>query len=301
MQILHGGLTVKWDDIKVFMAVAEAGSTLAASKRLGINQTTVSRRIDALEAATGLELFQRDLSGYKLTFIGRELFEASRPAADVFEKITAKIKLLADFGTERIRVTGPAETINHWIYPILNRFRQQNPKATMEVDTSETQVDLFNGEMDLAVRMADAIDDERLIARRITAVPWALYCSRRYETRHGSPSDVEFLGDHDLVHYTDRVASRIHPIRWLGDHINQAQVKLRVSSVPGMVTALKTEDAIGVLPKVVGDNISELIPCFRHEELRHNCWVVASPEAYKRPIVRKCVKQIADEFPRDDL
>lgn len=292
---------MKWDDIKVFIAVAEAGSTLAASKRLGVNQTTVSRRIDALEAATGLTLFQRDLSGYELTLIGREMLEASQPAADVFDKITGKIKLLADFGTERIRITGPAETINHWIYPILNRFRKQNPKATMEVDTSETQVDLFNGEMDLAVRMADEIDDERLIARRITAVPWGTYCSRGYETRHGSPRDVEKLSEHDLIHYTDRVASRIRPIRWIGEHIDQTRIKLRVSSVPGMVTALKTEDAIGLLPKVVGDNTPELVPCFRHEELRHNCWVVASPEAYRRPIVRKCVKQIADEFPREDL
>ncbi len=292
---------MKWDDIKVFMAVAEAGSTLAASKRLGVNQTTVSRRIDALEAATGLTLFQRDLSGYELTSIGRELLEASQPAGEVFEKITGKVKLLTDFGTERIRITGPAEAINHWIYPILNRFRKQNPKAKMAIDTSEIQVDLFNGEMDLAVRMADAIGDERLIARRITAVPWGVYCSRGYETRHESPKDIESLRGHPLVHYTDRVASRIHPIRWLSEHIDQAQIKLRVSSVPGMVTALKTGDAIGVLPKVVGDNTSELVPCFRHEELRHNCWVVASPEAYKRPIVRKCVKQIADEFPRDDL
>ena len=292
---------MKWDDIKVFMAVAEAGSTLAASKRLGVNQTTVSRRIDALEAATGLTLFQRELSGYELTLVGRELLEASQPAADVFEKITGKIKLLADFGTERIRITGPAETINHWIYPILNRFRKQNPKATMEVDTSETQVDLFNGEMDLAVRMADEIDDERLIARRIAAVPWGIYCSRGYETRHGSPRNVGDLCGRDLVHYTDRSASRVHPIRWLSAHVDQEQIKLRVSSVAAMVTSLKAEDAIGVLPKVVGDNTPELVPCFRHEELRHNCWVVASPEAYRRPIVRKCVKQIADEFPRSDL
>lgn len=204
---------MKWDDIKVFMAVAEAESTLAASKRLGVNQTTVSRRIDALEAATGLILFQRDLSGYELTLIGRELLEASQPAADVFDKITGKIKLLADFGTERIRITVPAETINHWICPILNRFRKQNPKATMEVDTSETQVDLFNGEIDLAVRMADEIDDELLIARRITAVPWGMHCSRGYETRHGSPRDVEQLCEHNLLHYADRVASRIRPIR----------------------------------------------------------------------------------------
>lgn len=292
---------MKWDDIKVFVAVAEAGSTLSASKRLGVNQTTVSRRIDALESATGLTLFQRDLSGFQLTSAGRELLDVSAGTTSLFENIAAKVKMLVNQDSELIRITGPAETINHWIYPILNRFRRQNARTVMEVDTSEAQVDLFAGEMDLAVRLTDQIEDERLIARRITAVPWGVYCSRVHETRYGAPRDLGELSGHNVVHYSERVAIRIHPIRWLGEHLNPAQVKLRVSSVAAMVTALKTEDAIGLLPKVVGDNTPELVPCFRHEQLRHNCWVVAAPEAYKRSIVRKCMKQIADEFPREEM
>lgn len=292
---------MKWDDIKMFLAVAEAGSTLAASKSLGVNQTTVSRRIDALERATGLTLFHRDLAGYRLTAAGRELLAVSQPALAVFQNVLAKAEDLARRDTEHIRLTGPAETINHWIYPILNRFRQRHPDVVMEVDTSETQVDLHSGYSDLAVRLADKIEDERLIARRITAVPWGVYCSRSHEARHGAPRDITEAALHHVVHYTDRVAFRIQPIRWLGAHIDEVQIKLRVSSVPAMVTALKAEDAIGVLPKVVGDNTPELIPCFRHEELRHNCWVVASREAYARPLVRACMKQIADEFPRESL
>ena len=290
---------VKWDDIKVFIAVAEAGSTLAASKRLGVNQTTVSRRIDALERATGLTLFHRDLSGYRLTTTGRELLAVSQPTLPVFRKIEAKVGDLARKNTEHIRLTGPAETINHWVYPILNRFRQKHPDMVMEVDTSESQVDLYSGDFDLAVRLSDDIDDERLIARRIATVSWGVYCSRAYEGRHGAPRSIQEAQTHNVVHYSDRVASRIHPIRWLGQHLDDSKITLRVSSVPGMVTALKAEDAIGVLPKVVGDSTPELVPCFRDAELRHNCWVVASAEAYMRPLVRACMKQIADEFPRD--
>jgi len=292
---------MKWDDIKVFIAVAEAGATLAASKALGGNQTTGSRRIDALEDATGLILFHRDLAGYRLTATGRDLFEASRPAAEMFGAIAARAADLARQDRERIRITGPAETINHWVYPILNRFRATHPKAVMEIDTSEAQVDLHDDDFDLAVRLADDIDDERLIARRVTAVPWGVYCSRSYEGRHGAPRDISEARAHDIVHYADRVARRIHPIRWIEEHIDADRIRLRVSSVPGMVTALRTEDAIGVLPKVVGDSTAELVPCFRHDELRHNCWVVATPEAHKRPLVRACMRQIADEFPRESL
>lgn len=292
---------MKWDDIKIFIAVAEAGSTLAASRRIGCNQTTVSRRIDALEAATGLTLFKRELSGYQLSTDGREFFQATSPACAMFKDIEAKAKSMAERGSERIRITGPAETINHWVYPILNRFRSNNPSAVMEVDTSETQVDLARGDMDLAVRLADQIDDERLIARRVAAVPWGVYCNRSYEQSRGAPRDVSEIRAHDVVHYNDRMAHCIQPIRWLGQHMAEARVRLRVSSVPAMVTALRAENAIGVLPKVVGDNTPELVPCFRHEELRHNCWVVAAPDAYRRPIVRKCMRQIAEEFPRDQL
>ena len=292
---------MKWDDVKMFVAVAEAGSTLAASRELGVNQTTVSRRVDALEDATGLTLFHRDIAGYRLTPTGRELFETSKPATALFKAIHAKAADLARHDRERIRITGPAETINHWVYPILNRFRQKHPNAVMEVDTSETQADLHSGDMDIAVRLADEISDDRLIARRIAAVPWGVYCSRTYEGRHGAPRDITEVAGHDVVHYSDRIARRIHPIRWLGEHLDPARIKLKVSSVPGMVTALRSEEAIGVLPKVVGDNTPELVPCFRHDELRHNCWLVAAPEAYKRPIVRSCMKQIADEFPRSSL
>jgi len=292
---------MKWDDIKVFIAVAEAGSTLAASKSLAVNQTTVSRRIDALESATGLTLFHRDLAGYRLTTTGRELLAVSRPALPLFQQILTKVEDLARHDAEHIRLTGPAETINHWVYPILNRFRQAHPDVVMEVDTSEAQVDLHSGEFDIAVRLTDEIEDERLIARRIAAVPWGGYCSRAYETRHGAPRDISEAAGHDVVHYADRVARRIHPIRWLGTHLDEARIKLRVSSVPGMVTALKSEGAIGILPKVVGDNTPELVPCFRHDELRHNCWVVAAPEAYRRPLVRACMRQIGEEFPRDSL
>ena len=292
---------MKWDDVKVFLSVAQAGSTLAASKSLGVNQSTVSRRIDALERTTGLTLFRRELSGYRLTPDGERLVEVCQPALAVFDRIGATARQLASARTERIRITGPAETINHWVYPILNRFRAANPGVDMEVDTSEAQADLLSGEMDLAVRLTDEIEDDRLIARRIAAVPWAVFCSRRYEAAQGIPRDTSEIAGHAVIHYADRVARRIQPIRKLGEYLSEDQIRLRVSSVPGMVTALKTELAIGILPKVVGDNTPELVPCFRDEAFRHNCWVVASAEAYARPIVRKCMKQIADEFPRGSL
>jgi len=145
---------MKWNDIRAFVAVVETGSTLAASRRLRNNQTTVSRRIDALESATNLTPFQPDVSGYERSFIGRELLETNQPAVDMFDKIPCEVKLLMDFGAESLRITGPVKVVNHWVYPILTRLRLHNPRAIIEVDTSETEGNLFKGKIDLTVRMA---------------------------------------------------------------------------------------------------------------------------------------------------
>ncbi len=293
------GPPMKWDDIKILLSVASAGSTLAASKKLGLNQTTVSRRISALEHDTGLVLFHREISGYKLTLSGEQLFEACSPAISVFDAIAAKAGQLGQAETEIIRITAPAEAMNHWLSPILQRFRAKNPTTIMEMDGNESQVDLIAGEADIAVRFTDQIDDELLIARRIPSIGWGVYCSRATADANEMPRDIDSLAGRAVVHYVERLSIKAHPMRWFGTHLAEADIKLRVSSVPGMADALKSEDAIGILPAITGDYMPELVCCFRHEELRHNTWLVTSPAAYARPIVRKCMKQIAREFPKD--
>ena len=254
------------------------------------------------KSATGLTLFHRDLAGYRLTTTGRELLAVSRPALPLFQQILTKVEDLARHDAEHIRLTGPAETINHWVYPILNRFRQAHPDVVMEVDTSEAQVDLHSGEFDIAVRLTDEIEDERLIARRIAAVPWGgvLLSGLRGPDTARRATSAKRRGMTWCITRTG----------WRGGYTRSdglAPILMKPASNCGSVrcrewlTALKSEGAIGILPKVVGDNTPELVPCFRHDELRHNCWVVAAPEAYRRPLVRACMRQIGEEFPRDSL
>jgi DNA-binding transcriptional LysR family regulator len=290
---------MKWDDIKIFLAVAAEGSTLAASRKLDLNQTTVSRRIGILEHNMSLVLFHREVSGYKLTLSGEQFFEACRPAVSMFNAIAAKAGQLGHAETELVRITSPAEAMSRWLSPILQRFRARNPTTTMEMDGNESKVDLIAGEADIAVRFTDQIDDERLIARRIPSIGWAVYCSRATADANDMPRDIDSLAGRAVVHYVERLAIKAHPMRWFGTHLSEADIKLRVSSVPGMAAALQSEDAVGILPTIVGDNMPELVCCFRHEALRHNGWLVTTPAAYARPIVRKCMKQIAREFPRD--
>ena len=290
-----------WNDLRVFLAVARAGSTLGAARALGVAQTTVSRRIDALEGELGLTLFRRETRGFRLTRDGERLQALAEPLRAAFTGFETDLAALSRPGNAPIRVTAPPEGMHHWLMPTLEAFRARNGGVQFEIDTSEGQLDLAAGEADLALRLVDEIEDERLIARRIGQARWGVYCSRRHYQALGAPRGIDDLSGHDIVHYAEPAARRVAPVRWFGARIDPARVILRVGSVPAMVSALRASGGLGVIPCVVGDDTPDLVPCFRDEAMRHNCWIAAGPNAHARPLVRRCMTWIAQEFPRDLL
>ncbi len=290
-----------WDDIRFFLSVAETGSTSAAAKALGVAQTTVSRRIDALEAELGLTLFRREARGFRLTRDGARLRDLAEPLGTAFAWFQTDLDALTRPANAAIRVTAPAEGMQHWLMPTLEAFRVKNGGVLFEIDTSQSQVDLAGGEADIALRLVDRIEDERLIARKIGHARWGVYCSRRHYQTHGAPRSFAEAAGHDIVHYSDEAARQVAPVRRFVARIDPARVILRVGSVAAMVSALRSSGGLGILPCVVGDDTPDLVPCFRDEDMRHTCWIAAGPDAHARPLVRRCMHWIAQEFPRDTL
>ena len=290
-----------WDDIRFFLSVAETGSTSAAAKALGVAQTTVSRRIDALEEELGLPLFRREARGFRLTRDGARLRDLATPLGTAFGRFQTDLAALIRPANAAIRVTAPAEGMQHWLMPTLEAFRAKNGGVLFEIDTSQGQVDLAAGEADIALRLVDEIEDDRLIARKVGYARWGVYCSRRHYKAHGAPRSFDEAAGHDVVHYSDDAARQVAPVRRFGDRIDPARVILRVGSVAAMVSALRTSGGLGILPCVVGDDTPDLVPCFRDAEMRHRCWIAAGPDAHARPLVRRCMQWIAREFPRDTL
>lgn len=301
MQKRRDWLVMKWDDIKIFMKVAELGSSVSASKSLDVNQTTVSRRIEALEQSIGVKLFMRESRGFKLTRTGEQLFEACEPAGTVFSEIESRITALSNLEQDLIKITGPSEALKLWIMPFIVQFNQKNPAVEIEIDNSEKQLNLELGEADVAIRLTDQILNENLVARRLAGVPWGVYCSRKLaDTVEGirHPDDLKSLS---FLNYSSEIIDGTLPARWLNEHMGASRAVLKVNSVRGMVSSLSTIDAIGVLPKAVGDETVNLVQLYRNDDLKHNCWLVASRESYSKKIVRTLMKTIGDNFPRYDV
>ena len=188
-----------WNDLKSFLAVAESGSTLSAAQALRVSQTTVARRIAALEEATGLELFERRQAGYALTPVGEAMLASAiavRDAADRFEDAAGARSRDAG-GTVGLTVMEIfAVTV---LPPILRDLREAHPGIHIRLDTADEPRDLASGAADIALRSSKQPAGAGLVGRRIADNPWTLYCSRDYADRHGVPHSREQLAAHPFI------------------------------------------------------------------------------------------------------
>ncbi len=170
---------MNWDDVRVFLAVAEEGSFRKAAARLNIGHTTLSRRIESLEHSVGTRLFVRQSTGLTLTEAGEEMLTTAKPMNAEFDDLLSRL-----FGQEQvprgsIRATIPSMVLNYVLADYLPAFYAAWPGITLEIDTTLHLLNLHAREADLAVRMTSHPGDE-LIGRRVGKYCEAVYATPEY-------------------------------------------------------------------------------------------------------------------------
>jgi DNA-binding transcriptional LysR family regulator len=198
-KLQNGPVMLDWNDLRYFLAVARAGSTLAAGRELRTSQTTVARRIAALERALGFPLFEKRQAGYALTPAGEELLDRA-------EQVEASAARFADAAAAHSReVSGTVRITTEEIYavglisPFLRDLHDRYPDIMIELDTAQAVRDLGSGEADIALRSSSEDQPSGLVGRRLGVDDWTLYCSREYAARNGAPASVEELRHHAIV------------------------------------------------------------------------------------------------------
>ena len=290
----------EWSDLRIFLAVAREGSTLAASRLLGMNQTTVSRRVEALEHALELALFTRTTRGFALTPQGQALLakiEAVEVAAlDVEVEAT---RLTRDLSGS-IRVTAPEALMTHTISPIMLGYRTLHPEVRFENLLAEHRVSLEKGEADIAFRAANGeLGGDTLISVRLPNIMWGVYCSEDYVARNGEPTSMNDLKDHAIVAHSGLVAT-LHFSRAFMSFVPEAQVATTSNSTLNMAGAVRAGLGVGLLPLLVGNATPGLVLCFPPPvETDSQWWLVASPDAYRQPRVRSFMAFAADRIRQD--
>ena len=273
----------EWDDIRLFLAVARAGSTRAAGEALGLNQTTVARRMEGLEHALRLRLFDRTTRGFRLTDQGLALQEAAAPMAEAAECLRKRAEALGRSLRGTIRVTAPEAVFTHVVAPVVAEFRREHPEVMVDWDSSESFLDLAAGEADVAFRATNAPTDERLHGLKLSEVAWTAYCSRDYAAAHGCPASVEEIREHAVVAYTWPIGQRPGD-RWFMAHADPSRVEGSSNTVTNVASILKTGAGVGCLPCFHGDAEPSLMRCFPPPpEMTTAIWLLTTPERARVP------------------
>jgi DNA-binding transcriptional LysR family regulator len=249
-----------WNDLRYLIAVAESGSTLAAGRSLRVSQTTVARRIAALEQALDTRLYERRAAGYALTAAGEALLSQAQAVEQAATGFAGAAAALARESSGTVRLTTEEIFANTLLGPMLRELHDLHPGIVIELDTARELRDLGNGDADIAVRRIGLASHAGVVGRRLCIDYWTLYCSRDYAARHGVPKSVEDLKNHALVGGGGGNLWRAYEA-WIHELGLDEQVAIHHGTSTGLLSAVRSGFGIAVLPCIVADDDPDLIRC----------------------------------------
>lgn len=286
-----------WNDLKYFLAVARDGSTLAASRKLRVSQATVSRRIAFIEEQFGVELFARAASGHALTARGEALVahaeEVERAAAAFAEAVQTQQRSLA--GT--VKMTTVESAASSWVIPAIARLHESLPDVSVEIISTDRNLDVAKGEVDFAIRFGPMPEGETLVVRRLTELHECVYASRELVARLGRPETTAGLDRYPLIVETSVPFDRF--ARWIKDAVPDGRIVQRVTSLSSVIAGVRAGIGAALLPTIMGDALKGVVRVTPPiPELTTPCWLVTTDQARRQPHIRAVIDCVTDYVSR---
>jgi DNA-binding transcriptional LysR family regulator len=245
-----------WDDLRVFIAAARSESATAAAQRLGLDASTVGRRIAALEASLKATLFVRSAKGLRLTASGARLLSAGLA-------VEAAMNAAVEVGEQdiiggAIRISAAEGFGGRVLAPALPRLRERHPGLSVELVANPGFMSPLRREVDMTVTLSEPTS-RRLLIEPLTDYQLGLYASADYLAVHGAPDDVEGLGRASLVGYID---DQIYApeLRYLDEVRPGLTPSLASSSINAQREMIASGGGIGVLPCFLGEGRVRVLP-----------------------------------------
>jgi len=273
-----------WDNLRFFLALADAGSLSRAAEKLQVDHSTVARRIDALERELGVRLVERLSRAYRLTAEGEQVRDRAKEVEAGIADI-ARFASSVDRSPQRVvRVNGPPTFVAEFLAPRLLSLQRQHPGLRIELVGEAREVSLTRGEADLALRMERPRDKE-IVARRLAVMAYGLYGSRDYLARCGE-DDREYLGyDDSLDHLPQQ--------RWLKKLAGDRVLALRANDIGTQLTAVRAGLGLAVLPCMMARKEPDLVSVpTRLPPLTRELWLVFHRDIGRVPAVRAVIDRI---------
>ncbi len=297
--------SLDWDDLRYAAAIGDAGSLAGAARSLGVNHTTVLRRLDALEAHLGSRLFDRQRSGYRPTETGVALLEQARQIAVRAEEIERQVLGHDRELTGTLRVTTAFVVMDHLLPQPLADFARAYPGIEVEVVENAFLVDLASRhsdpdqgwtrrEADVALRLSSHVA-EHLVGRQLGVAQCRVYALRGAPDL---PQDVTALDvlirEAPWVAFERDASTRVYDV-WLRQRLAQAHVRMRVDIFNAKAAMLRTGIGVGVLPTFMEDKHRELVAVSEPiPELAQPVWMLTHPDLRQTARVRAFMHFVGD-------
>lgn len=277
-----------WNDVRYAVVLARCGSLAAAARQLGVDQTTVSRRLRALESCMGTPVFERLRGQLTPTPVGEELLARG-------QRMEAEMAALSHLAADRqaqvqgvIRITAVDALASHYLARQLFDLRNRHPDLAVELIASSKTLELSRREADIAIRLARPGEGD-LVVRRLGAIAYGIYGP-------GRPLPVESWQAAPWVAYENSL-NQVPEMRWLAEHIGPERVTFRCNNMDALASAVADGLGLGILPRFVGETHAGL-RCLSGTApvLRRDMWLVIPRELRDVPRIRAVGDWLVERF-----
>lgn len=282
-----------WNDLRYFLAVARSGTLTGAGRALGVEHTTVSRRLGALETALGARLFTRGPDGWTLTEAGARILPNVEGMGARAESIERSVKG-GDAKVEgSVRLTIPG-AMQDYMMATLPALRAEHPALVIELLCDNRDLDIRRGEADVAVRFSSVVADPELVSKKLGTAGWALYAASSYVERKGALTSLDTLAGHDLIGSDVGMGVTFFRERGAG-----ATVVLRGNELSMVQSAARAGLGIVALPCMLGDEDEGLVRAYPEPFGTRDITLLVHPDLVRTARVRAAMDFLIGLFECD--
>lgn len=290
-------MTFVWDDLRFVLAVARSGTLAAAASSLGVNHSTMFRRLNALETDIGSKLFERHGGDYRATLSGRRMIEAAERMETEALALDRELSGRDTRLSGQLRVTCSETMAYKGLMPLIAQFRKIHPGIDIDLVVENRMIDMARREADVALRATRPAQGD-LFGRKVADVHWGLFASPGYLKAKGTPKALTDLAGHAVIGWPD-LTTHTRAGVWLAKHVPPQAICFRVSGFVNQGIAARDGLGLALLPVYLAAGEKNLVPVFgRLKNLVTEMWIVTHRSLKDTARVRAFMEHVGDGVKR---
>jgi DNA-binding transcriptional LysR family regulator len=258
-----------WDKLKIFHAVAEAGSFTNATINLNLSQSAISRQIQSLEQELKVQLFERHARGLTLTENGEYVFKTAHDVISKLKEVESTLGDQKNKPTGKLTITTVRSFGTHWLTPRIQEFMTLNPEIEIELIFDDKELDLSTRQADIGIFMRRP-KQLNYIQKKLVDIKYYIYGSNKYLEKYGMPKNINDLNKHKLISFGKGAPSPVYDPDWalklgIKDGKKRKPV-MKVNSVMGLLLAVESGVGLAALPEYLVFNSNKIIKVLPNSE-----------------------------------